>query len=404
MEVPEFEDWLSHTSYNEARKLELRQAHEQLRGQAPSRRARSHIDSFPKLESYPCYKEARWINSRSDAFKVYSGPAFHAIEEELYRHKWFIKHVPVPERPALIKALARAGLRYYENDFKAFESHFTAKVMRQLELRLYRHCLKSYPELAEVICSTLSGVNRLHTKAKVNINLEARRMSGDMCTSLGNGFSNLMIALFIAHLKGGTLDGFVEGDDGLFATDIEMTAEDYLRLGFRVEIKEVSDPSRAHFCGMTMTSDNTIIKDPRRIFQTFGWTGSFIHAGDTIMDGLLRSKALSLAYELPQCPVVGALARVSLELTEGVQACAESTRAYRPIPDEFRIDAFSPTMEARKLVEECFGISVETQILAEKAIASHDMLSLSMLIPAVRGSKPTEADVFNYTMVYTEVT
>jgi len=380
VDVPSFDEWLESAPYTLSRKKELREVYEKLRGLPPSRRQRSHVDSFVKLESYPEFKEARWINSRSDAFKVYSGPAFHAIEHQLYQLPYFIKHVPVPQRPALIRALRRAGRRYYENDYTAFESHFTPEFLKACELVLYRHALSRYPELAQVICDTLAGKNRLRTRAGVSLEIEGRRMSGDMCTSLGNGFTNLMLALFIAEENHGTLEGYVEGDDGIFAVDFEMTAAMFEKLGFTVKIKEHSDPCHAHFCGMTMTDDGTIIKDPRRVFQTFGWTHSFIGAGNGIMDGLLRSKALSLAYELPQCPVIGQLARTALELTTGCDI-REEQGLFRKRPDSFDIKPFSPTEDARVLVADIFGISVPVQLTAETAIRDHDMVKLAALIP-----------------------
>jgi hypothetical protein len=335
-----------------------------------------------KLESYPTWKEARWINSRSDAFKVYSGPAFKAIEEQLYQNPWFIKHIPVPDRPALVLGLAQAGMRYYENDFKAFESHFTPQVMNACECLLYRHCLQQYPELANVICETLTGKNCLSTRAGVRAQVNGRRMSGDMCTSLGNGFTNLMLVLFIVEQKGGIVRGFVEGDDGLFATTVELSASDYSNLGFEVEIKEIPHPCQGHFCGMTMTSSLEVLKDPRRVFQQFGWTSSFIGAGNQIMDELLRSKALSLCYELPQCPIVGVLARTALALTEGI-SIAHHTSAYREVPEDFTgpTGPFAPSAEARQLVAELFHISQDQQLLAEEAIANHDMDQLALIIP-----------------------
>jgi hypothetical protein len=398
VEVPPFEEWLAECPYSQARKEELRTVEANLRGLPPTTRRASHVDSFPKLESYPEYKEARWINSRSDEFKVYSGPAFKAIESELYKHKQFIKHVPVPDRPALIRALRRDGLHYYENDFKAFESHFKHEVMRVLECRLYMHALRRYPALARYICKTITGINRLHTRAGVRINLRARRMSGDMCTSLGNGFSNLMLALYIAYLKKGHLDGFVEGDDGIFATDFEMSAQDYLNLGFNVEIGEVADPCLAHFCGMTMTDDGTIIKDPRRVFQTFGWTSSNINAGSKVIDELLRAKALSLAYELPQCPILGMLARVALDLTDGCAARAEQT--YRPVPESFLITAFSPSEAAREMMARLFHIDREVQLAAEEAIQRHDLCEVARLIPSI-GAK-SGLDIHTYYQQYVE--
>lgn len=399
--VPTFEEWLAGTSYNEARKQELRNVFEQERGQLDRKKA-SHIDSFSKLESYPEYKEQRWINSRHDAFKVFSGPAFKAIEDELYKNPWFIKHVPVPDRPALIAALRKAGLFYYENDYKAFESHFLAEIMEVLELQLYRHCLKMYPKLANEICGVIAGNNRLHTKAGVRLNILARRMSGDMCTSLGNGFSNLMIVLYIVSKKGGEVSGFVEGDDGIFATTVPLTASDFEQLGFTVEIKKVDDPTDAHFCGMTVSESGEVLKDPRRVFQTFGWTHSCINAGNAIMDQLLKSKALSLAYELPNCPIVGQLARTALELTQGLSRRDESDSRHSA-PQWFLGPSapFAPSQSAREKVARLFGIPIPAQLAAERMIREHDMDALAGLLPPVCDAAHLH-DVLDYSIRYVE--
>lgn len=371
--------------------------YDRLRGQFPSLKDCQHIAAFIKLESYPEFKEARWINSRVDEFKVFSGPFFKAIEEELYKNPWFIKHTPVPERPKIINGLYKAGLRYYENDFKAFESHFTAEFMAAAELQLYSHALQKYPRESDFICKVISGTNKLRTRAGIKFEIDARRMSGDMCTSLGNGFSNLMLILFIVAEKHGSVSGLVEGDDGLFATDVEITSEDYANLGFTVEINEVSHPSDAHFCGCTCSEEGHVIKNPRRVFQTFGWTHSCVHAGNSIMDQLLRSKALSLCYELPQCPILGLLGRVALQITEGLTARRED-QTWQPYPEDYAgpTGVFNPSAESRLKMERLYNISIPTQILAEKAITDHDMVLLSQLIPPNR-------DNLDYCARYIEV-
>lgn len=358
----------------------------------------SHIDSFVKLEAYPEYKEARWINSRHDYFKSYSGRFFKSIEDVVYKNPWFIKHVPVPDRPALINQLYSAGLYFYENDFKAFESHFTRKIMDTIECTLYRHMLQKYPKDARFICKVLQGHNRLHTRIGVMAECEARRMSGDMCTSLGNGFSNLMLVLYIVAKKNGFVKGFVEGDDGLFASTVRITEEDYKQLGFTVEIHEVPHPKYAHFCGMTVTTAGEVIKNPRVVLSKFGWTHSCIHAGAPVMDQLLKAKSLSLCYELPQAPIVGQLARVSLSLVKQVEPRFEQGE-WRLPPLDYTgpTDEFAPSEEARLMVEQIWHVSVGLQLLIEEAIRNLDMERVASLLPS-------EGDMANYASRYVEVT
>lgn len=377
----EFEEWLASTSYSEVRKDELRTVEASLRGAIPTARQASHIDTFVKSEFYPCFKHARLINSRSDVFKVWSGPRFKAIEDELYKMKFFIKHVPVPDRPGLISAMKRAHRHYYATDFTAFESHFTPQILEAVECQLYRWCLAGDANV-DFLCRTLKGPNRMRTRTAVSATVQGRRMSGDMCTSLGNGFTNLMLALFLVSEKGGSLEGFVEGDDGIFATSVELNSADYAKLGFTIKIEEVADPCTASFCGLIFAPSGQIIRDPFRFMMGFGWTSSFINAGPRIMGELLRAKALSTVYETPNCPIVGALARHALRRTRGYSPRFVDDGYHRVPRDERGCADFAVTLDTRQLFERLFGISVATQLLAESLIMKGDMAGLSSLIPA----------------------
>lgn len=378
----EYEQWLASTSYPGKRKDELRTQNDKARGHPPSKRQCHRIDSFVKLEAYSELKEARWINSRSDAFKAYSGPAFKSIEEQVFKNPWFIKHVPIPARPKLIAMLRKEGLFYFENDYKAFESHFIAIVMEACELVLYRYMLQRYPELSDNICATLRGKNKLHTRAGVKAEVEARRMSGDMCTSLGNGFTNLMIVLYIVWKKGGHVTGFVEGDDGLFASTVKLTAEDFAQLGFTVEINELKDPTDGHFCGMTVTDEGEVIKSHVKVFQTFSWSSKYHSCGEKLQMRLLRSKALSLAYECPNCPILGQLAQSALIKTRGYKQKFVPDGYHRRPRDEVGVPSFNPSHSARVKYETLFGIPESVQLAAEKAIRDGNMNLLSQLLPA----------------------
>lgn len=376
----DFEEWLEGTSYNQQRKDQLRSAHDALRGGRPTRRQSSHIDTFVKSEFYPTWKHARMINSRSDAFKAWSGPKFKAIEEVVYDLPEFIKHIPVPDRPRAIAALKQAGRRYYQTDFTAFESHFTPEFLDVCECELYRHCLQNDNDV-EFLCSVIMGCNRMRTRTGVRAQVKGRRMSGDMCTSLGNGFTNLMLAKFIASEKGGDVLGFVEGDDGLFCTDVELTSGDYARLGFTIKIEEVADPCEASFCGMVFSGSGEIIREPRRFLMGFGWTQSFINAGPRIMDELLRAKALSTVYETPQCPVVGAMARYALRMTRHVHPRFVSDGYHTQLPDVVRVPEFHPSGDTRNLFEHLYGVSIAAQLAIERAIDDGDFELVASLLP-----------------------
>lgn len=372
-----FDEWLESTEYTMSRKDQLRKLWFDMHESRPTKRDASKVKSFIKSEFYEEFKSARWINSRSDKFKVYSGRFFKSIEEEVYKYPAFIKHVPVPERPQLVEMMKSAGKNYVSTDFTSFEALFTPKLMDACECELYKYMLShTDPNAAKFICSTITGMNRLSTRSGVKLNIRGRRMSGDMCTSLGNGFSNLMIWDFLFSEKnhihetqyGKDYSGFVEGDDGLFAFNgIRPTSDEYAKLGFIIKIEDVIDPCLASFCGI-MSVDGKNFRNPRSFIQGFGWTDRYSSAGFATKMGLLLTKALSCIYECPSCPVLRAIADRALFLSERYKAV--KVEGYRKVPLDFVRCKFDPTPNMRLEFAKMFGISIETQLYLEALISS----------------------------------
>jgi hypothetical protein len=376
-----YEEWKLTTSYNQARLEQLDRAYESLRGGLPTRRQCRHIDTFVKSECYAMWKHARMINSRSDYFKVFSGPLIKAIEGLVYHHPAFIKHVPVCDRAVLIAGMRRAGMRYFATDYTAFESHFIPEIMNALELQLYGHCLVNYPASAKLLCDTLRGKNEMRTRTGLRATCRGRRMSGDMCTSLGNGFTNLMLTLFVVNKLGGEVTGFVEGDDGIFASNVEIKPHHYAALGFTIKIEEFIDPCVASFCGLIFASNGEIIREPRHFLQTFGWTGSFIHGKEPLMWALLKAKALSALCETPQCPIVAALAHRALKECGDVAPRFVEDGYHVAPPEGFEPPVFDPSPDTRALFAEKYGVSADTQLLIEQAIMAGNFNAVRALIP-----------------------
>lgn len=369
-----FKEWLASTSYNDKRKADLTRTFEEIENPSClNRKLRRKIASFIKRECYGQFKYPRWINSRSDAFKCCSGPFFKSIEEEVYKIRAFIKHVPVADRRRVIGELRRNGRQYFSTDYTAFESHFTTKFMQICELALYRHMGSHLDaELVEMICSTLGGSNHGRTRSGVGFKVKGRRMSGDMCTSLGNGFANLMLWNFITSKLGISTDGYVEGDDGIFATwgarvDADQISKFAQRLGFTIKVIEHEDPRTAGFCGMIF-ADDAIIKDPRSVLEGLGWSFSFIGASNKVKTQLLRAKMMSLACELPQCPILGAIARRGIKDTQGASPRFVYDGYHNKLPSDFVAPEFCVTDTTRDLFSELFGISPAVQEQLESRI------------------------------------
>lgn len=409
-EVMDFEDWLESTTYTLERKEELRRVWWSLRGGLPTKKQMRKVKSFGKTEAYAVLKFIRLINSRSDAVKVFMGPRAKAVENIVYKLKEFIKHVPVTERPACLAGLRRAGRRYFLSDYTAFESHFISSFMDICECQLYRHVLRNDKHV-EVMCDIMKGWSVLKTATGVRCLIKGRRMSGEMTTSVGNGFSNLMLALFVTQMRHGDynvknvakyIDGYVEGDDGIFSTDIEITEEDFAKLGFTCKLVEVNDPCEClpaqpvenedlrfgrhagAFCGVCCSKDGQIIRDPRAFLSTFGWTSSFVNAGQAIMDELSVAKALSALYETRHCPIVAPLARYILKKLKATPP-RFIRDGYHELPTWTAAEAldasFAPSGETRELFARHFGISANQQLKIEELISRGEFEQIPELMP-----------------------
>jgi len=395
----EFEDWLeSCKGYNLNRKAQLREAYADNRGGPPELHYAQKVKSFVKTESYQAYKYCRMICSRKDRFKAFFGPAMKAVEAVLYKRKEFIKHVPVPERPAAIASLQQSGRRYYISDYTAFESHFTARIQRACELQALDVLLDRWVHTAYVK-KVLTGENKCRVAADwLRFQLKAKRMSGEMSTSGFNGIANLMVLKFIVWKKGGKVSCYVEGDDAIFSTTVPIVPQDYLDLGFTCKLVEVEspllplptdrsiDPESVAFCGIACSQDYQLMRSPRRFLQTFGWTSSFITAGESIMNQLLRAGALSACYETPQCPIISVIAREALRRTRGVRI-EERIRhldqfAFHEVPsDETPIQEFDPSPSTRHCFSVMYGIDEQQQLVIEDAIRKGDLEMVAKLIP-----------------------
>jgi len=400
--VYDFEDWLGTTSYNEARKDQLRAVHDQWFGHGglpTSRKVRrkllSCVKSFVKSESYPEYKNCRLINARADIAKVFFGPIIKSMEEVVYKLAPFIKHVPLPERPELLRKLKKAGCRYLESDHTAFEAHFTVEIMRVVEFEVTRWLLRSMPRLEMLLEETESGTNDCYVKsADIRVLLRGFRCSGDMWTSLFNGLGNWLSIAFACHKLGSKLEGYVEGDDGIFAIQGAVPTKAFMeKLGFEVKYVEHDDPATASFCGMILAGDQ-IIRDPSKFFMNFGWSDRFLGAGHKVKNQLTLAKALSALYETPNCPIVAAAARFVYDRTKGERPRFVEG-AYRTVPSDFHPPPTQISEETRELFSLKFGIAPSAQCLMEERVMSGDWSCLAAL--------PFHPHVRDYGVRYTEV-
>jgi len=380
-----FETWIKTTNYTDFEKKQFTKMWEERAELIPKD---ADVKMFMKHETYPEYKHGRAINSRTDRFKIEVGPVFKAIEHILFESKYFIKHVPAPERAKFVEERLAGWKTYISTDFTSFEALFTKELMLAAEMQLYEHCTKFHPrgpEFMSVLRRFL--INNNHCKSKFfDMIVKATRMSGEMCTSLGNGFSNLMFMLFICSELGIKTDGIVEGDDGLFGTNGKApTAKDFEELGLMIKIEEHKELNKASFCGQIFDTDtHTIITDPKKVLAQVGWIdGKYASANKSKLLCLLRAKAWSYGYQYPACPIISAMSRCILRNTRSYDAryiLKTKLDTYERSRYEQMFKAGRPELHAevaqstRKLMSDVFGISESTQLKYEEWFDSQNSL------------------------------
>jgi len=382
------EAWLAKTNYPEWRKAELLEKWNKINVQGFNSVEEKlfKVKCFIKDECYPEYKHSRGIYSRTDEFKCIMGPIFKLIEELVYENKHFIKHVPVKDRARLIvDSLFKEGATYLATDYTAFESLFTKALMESCEFELYRYMTSSIPEggMFMQFCELVLAGRNVCDFREITVEVDATRMSGEMNTSLGNGFSNLMFMLFACHRAGSKCDGFVEGDDGIFSVvGVVPSSQWFENLGLRIKLEEHKDLSSASFCGIVADiHDQVNVSDPLKIVAQFGWVSSiYARSSDRKLMALLRCKSLSLLDQYPGCPIVQALAEYGLRMTRSfdVRHLVLNSRMFTSYERDkyLRILSVGETairagrrvvpLATRDLMSRKFNVSSDVQILVEK--------------------------------------
>lgn len=384
----DFYDWIESTDYERKRKDQLISLYKKLLLDPCDIETYSKLKCFVKDEPYDEPKAHRGIYSRVDEFKITVGPFFQRVSDLLFKRSEFIKTVPVADRPTLIKKVLGKYTKFFCTDYVSYESHFDKTMMEDCEFLLYDHMSQNNAkaqEVTDLIKTVLTGDNKCQFDDLLAV-IEGRRMSGEMNTSLGNGFSNLMAFKYLCHVNGVDSEGFVEGDDGLFGvTDPSKapTTEQFAELGFEIKMRGEDRLNTASFCGQVFAYDDEIVlTDPRKALVSFGWTNKrYVNASRTTKLQLLRAKGLSLAHQYNGCPLIGDFGRRIVELTNGVGIRKTILGAFDPYKKEQVARALRtplperiiPGISSRLLIEELYGIRIEEQYGFENSL---DKLSL----------------------------
>lgn len=374
----DIESWLSSTNYSESRKQQLRDCYK-LHDEKLVRPDFDKLLSFVKDEFYQEPKAFRTINARHDYFKCVLGPWIHAVEKEVFKRPEFIKNIKVSERGRAVFNKYTHGQHISMTDFTAWEASMGPRVMQACEFQLFKFMTQHIPGADEFMnCyHNLMFQNTLKFAGLV-VTVLSRRMSGEMSTSIGNGFTNVMLIKFTCFVHGIKCDVFAEGDDAVIFSDAPIPCDIFTNLGFIVKMETTTDIRRSKFCSLIFDSNFNLIRDPIHTILRLGWTGQrYINSKPTKLMQLLRLKAISLKCEVPNAPILGPLADKILELTKSYVASRRHVMSMELYKREQMLEYIKTfdwrtksevSFEARQLVEEEFGIHVESQLAIESDI------------------------------------
>jgi len=322
---------------------------------------------------------------------------FQKISDRLFSLPWFIKKVPIHERPQyIIDMCKREGAQIFTSDYTSFEAHFDAEVMEACEFVLYEHMVQFLPDGAaflNLIQTAMTKKNYISFKL-LDMEINAKRMSGEMNTSLGNGFFILMCMLFVCEELNcnSCVQGVVEGDDGLFVMVGEVPPPKlFSDFGLNIKIVLFDELNVASFCGMIFdVDDRTIVNDPIQCLVNFGWTSAkYAKSNQRTHMHLLRAKALSMAYQYRGCPILAAFSYKICQLTASYDVKGWIGKQRDFLGDSYKLEilrqAFTyfetndllkePGLNTRNLVEKVYGIPVSVQLSLERKIANMTEIS-----------------------------
>jgi hypothetical protein len=409
--------------------------------------AESHVKDEPYEEEKAC----RWINSSLDVVKVAFGPIADKCMEILCENPAMIKTVPVAERAkAIYEDLGGSDVIAQSSDATAMEDHYaniapmtvvngnkvtvttndpryrisnelmlymcgsapvplhllravrflfyTTPGLERVPTTLTEHAwsgIRDATTLKDFFSSIIDGYRHLKMRHFGHVVINAILCSGEMNTSFKNTASMYVMTNFASYdLTNGRVPHVRsknEGDDSLavYHNGNGPTEQWWRSYGWVVKVEFIGPVNEASFCGLVFDPHDLVsCPNIRKAIAKLGWTGrKYVQSTYKCRMSLLRSKALSMACEYNDVPVLGAFAHRLLELTKHVHVrksveanmdMFERERYQRSLKE--RVWQRLPTVGwmTRCLVERLQGISVSTQLVLEDKLASISLGSFSL--------------------------
>lgn len=344
--------------------------------------------SFIKREFYDETKEPRIINSRSDLFKALVAPYIKMIEHVVIYNEHYIKGKHPEQRVQRMSEIMDRYKFVAESDYSSFEGSFSQELMSICEWELFKHMLHDNQEILNILLPIyadnfkntiiFSTDKNHHTYAT----FDGSRMSGDMWTSLGNGFTNQMLFEYCAYkshkLPSDSYDFIVEGDDGFFGYNYDIDFTPVAQLGFRLKIEKGTHFNDLSFCGTLLGPGGTAVPDFWRTIEKFGWSfeehivRKYSDKINKAQDELLYAKALSLAAESEGVPILQPLAHHILSMNRTGRLVQRYITYYEE--EILQLSTYQPkcldiTNQMREFFAQTFKIPVSRQLEIESFIS-----------------------------------
>nr|QRQ90170.1 MAG: hypothetical protein [Riboviria sp.] len=368
-DVPGTEDWINNINHPESRKQQLREAYADLQkgGLFPGDEDPRVCKSFVKDEPYEEEKPLRWINASSDLIKVAFGPIADACMHRLVESESMIKTVPVAERAKAICSVLGGPYQIAQSsDATAMEDHYAnipnpnndpryriqneamiylcggklvpLPLLRAVQFAFYEtpgvpkgilveqfESIRESANLRSFFRNIIDTYRKLKMREFGYVLVNAILCSGEMNTSFKNTFTMYVMVNYASfdlsrgiHPLARTVN---EGDDSLAVYASKPPTELWWREhGWVVKVEFRGPVHRASFCGLIFDPlELKVVPDIRKNLAKLGWVGrKYVRSPPKIMMGLLRSKALSMACEFKDVPILGPLSMRLLELTRHV--------------------------------------------------------------------------------------
>lgn len=376
------ENWLAKSNYNSKRKNKLRELNAIMQTNFRNNPRVFQCKSFIKAEFYPEVKEARIINSRSDYFKSFIGGIISLIQERVMKEH-FVKHLTPDQIAQKLDEVSHDYSFVYETDYSSFEGSFTKTFMLNVEYALFKHMLVNYPKYSDYLLVCYNSNNTINYRNILTATFEGSRMSGDMWTSLANGFSNYCLVEWYMHKHSQRIGPFmydflVEGDDGFIATgvDLPFIQEDARLLGFTLKCDKHTSKNDLSFCGIC-EYEGKLVPDINRYLSHYGLCcdqtivrcfSSKTKRSQKHLKDWIHSKALSLLAVSRGIPVLQAVAQQQLSLGGRFNPRYVDwwESQFYNFHDLTQMKAEPITIGMRKFVEQRFGIPIDLQFRIER--------------------------------------